>query len=135
MKRRSAETWPGVKQHATPAGMHLRKAKYRRPPPEPRPCGGCGVPIATGTRCIKCRVQKCRGLGVEGLACRVCGIGLARVLKLVRFLDEPEVPLCANHAALAGRRPLTWQAFEAEAAEREGELTPAPATVALRRAG
>lgn len=93
------------------------------------------MPIATGTRCVKCRVQKCRGLGVEGLACRVCGIALARVLKLVRFIDEPEVPLCANHAALAGRRPLTWQAFEAEAAQREVELTPAPAAVTMRKAG
>lgn len=93
------------------------------------------MPIATGTRCVKCRVQKCRGLDVEGLECRVCGIGLARVLKLVRFIDEPEVPLCANHAALAGKRPLTWQQFEAEAAEREPELTPLPAAVALRKVG
>lgn len=94
------------------------------------------MPIATGTRCVKCRVQKCRGIDVEGLACRIstCGIALARVLKLVRFGDEL-VPLCANHAALAGKRPLTWQQFEAEAAEREVELTPAPAAVGLRKVG
>lgn len=117
-------------------GPTLKKAKFRRPKPDPRPCGGCGVPIATGTRCIKCRVQKCRGLDVDGLACRVstCGIALARVLKLVRFGDEL-VPLCANHAALAGKRPLTWAQFEAEAIEREAELTPAAPAVGLRRVG
>lgn len=115
--------------------MHLRKAKARRPRPEPRPCGACGVPIPNGSRCVKCRVQKCRGLDVEGLACRVCSIALTRVLRLVSFADDELVPLCANHAALAGKRRLTWQQFEREALEREAELTPAPATVALRKAG
>ena len=93
------------------------------------------VPVTSGRVCTGCRVRKCRGGVVEGLACRICGITLARVLRLQRFVDEPEVPLCANHAALAGRRPLTWQAFEREALAREGELTPAPAAVTLRRAG
>lgn len=114
----------------------VRKAKFRRPPPEPRPCTGCGVPLAKGRTCIKCRVQKHRGVEVDGLACRIgtCGIALARVLKLVRFSDEL-VPLCANHAALAGKRGLSWQQFEAEAAEREVELTPAAPAVGLRRVG
>src|SRR5262245_35987460 len=113
----------------------IRKAKFRRPQPEPRPCGGCGVPTKGG-RCIKCRVQKSRGLEVDGLACRIgsCGIALARVLKLVRFGDDL-VPLCANHAALAGKRGLSWQQFEAEAEQREAELTPAAPAVALRRVG
>jgi hypothetical protein len=98
-------------------------------------CEICGiVPVTSGKVCSGCRVRKCRGASVDGLACRICGIALPRVLRLQRFGDEL-VPLCANHAALAGRRPLTWQAFEAEALERQPELTPAPAAVALRRVG
>lgn len=115
-------------------GPTLRKAKFRRPPPPIRECA-CGVPTK-GRTCVKCRVQKSRGREVDGLACRIgaCGIALARVLKLVRFGDEL-VPLCANHAALAGKRGLTWEQFEAEAAQREVELTPAAPAVALRRVG
>jgi hypothetical protein len=117
--------------------MQLRKAKFKRPTPEPRPCdGGCGVMIPNGSRCVRCRVRKCRGTDVEGRACTVpsCGITFSRVLRLVAFGTPPElVPLCANHAALAGRRGLTLEAFLAEAAEREAELTPIPASV--RKAG
>ena len=113
--------------------MHLRKARYKRPAPEPRACeGGCGVLIPNGTRCVRCRVRRSRGTEVEGRACAVpsCGIAFSRVLRLVAFGDPPSlVPLCANHAALAGRRGLSLEAFLAEAAEREVELTPIPAGV------
>ena len=117
--------------------VHLRKARYKRPAPEPRPCegAGCGVMIPSGTRCIRCRVRKCRGTEVEGMACAVpsCGITFSRVLRLVAFGEPPElVPLCGNHAALAGRRGLSFEAFLAEAAEREAELTPRPGLVKAR---
>jgi hypothetical protein len=92
------------------------------------------VPVTSGKVCTGCRVRKCRGADVDGRACAVpsCRIALARVLRLIPFGDEL-VPLCANHAALAGRRGLTLDEFLAEAAEREAELTPIPASV--RQAG
>ena len=115
--------------------MHLRKAKPRRPPPEPRPCGACGVPIPNGTRCVRCRVAKCRGRAVEDSACVACGVTWARALTPVQLADA-RVPMCRNHVtladALAGSE-LTLEAFLAEAAEREVELTPIPASV--RKAG
>jgi len=68
-----------------------------------------------------------------------CGIAFSRVLRLVAFGAE-SVPLCANHAALSGRRGLTLEAFLAEADERAAELTPLPSAtrprlVAERKAG
>ena len=87
-----------------------------------------------GTRCNRCRVRKCRGTSVEGCACVVpsCGIAFTRILRLVAFGDEL-VPMCANHAALAGKRKLTLEQFLDEAAEHEASMTPAPA--AVRQAG
>jgi hypothetical protein len=76
--------------------------------------------MKSGRRCPACRVRKCRGSIIDGETCGVpsCGIAHPRVLRWHRFTDET-VALCANHAALAGRRPIEWQAFQAEAGEIE----------------
>jgi len=72
-----------------------------------------GCPRCTPSRkCVARRLRKCRGTTVEGAACRVCGIADSRVLRRHRFPDLPDPAiLCANHAAIAGRKPLAWVAF------------------------
>lgn len=43
------------------------------------------------------------------------------MLRRQRFADGCSAVLCANHAALVGRRPVTLAAFLAELAPRPGE--------------
>ena len=86
-------------------------------------CEGCDInPITTGTRCTACRVRKCRGTLIDGETCGItgCGIDHPRVLRWHRFSDTT-IALCANHSALAGRRPLQWSAFKAQA-EQGGRM-------------
>lgn len=49
-----------------------------------------------------------------GEACALCGTRHPRALRQHQFADRAVV-LCANHAALAGRRDLTWRRFRDEA--------------------
>jgi hypothetical protein len=99
----------------------LVKAKFKRPKPDPIPCEGCGVVLVqSGRRCPGCRIRKCRGSAFSGHACGIvgCGVDSPRVLRWHRFVDAT-VPLCANHSALAGRRPISWTVFMAEALEHD----------------
>jgi hypothetical protein len=70
------------------------------------------VLVQSGRYCPACRVRKCRGATIEGERCGIpgCGIDHPRVLRWHRF-DDATVALCANHDALAGRRPMTWAAY------------------------
>jgi hypothetical protein len=81
-------------------------------PVVPYPCASCPRLLTAGRVCGACRLRKCRGSTVEGAACRVPGCDAAdpRVLRRHRF-DEGVRVLCANHDALAGRRPRGWAAF------------------------
>jgi hypothetical protein len=97
----------------------LIKAKFNRPKPEPVPCQGCRIVLVqSGRRCAACRTRKCRGALIDGEACGVCGIDLPRVLRWHRFTDAT-VALCANHEALAGRRPTSWALFRDQASAAE----------------
>lgn len=95
--------------------------RLRRAHPTPTPCqGGCGTILDRGFWCTGCRLRKCRGSVVSGATCSVpdCAIDHPRALRWHRFTDEHLI-VCANHSALAGRRPLTWPAFLAETREHE----------------
>jgi hypothetical protein len=86
-------------------------------------CDTCQlVPVFAGS-CVGCRVRRTRGAGIDGERCCVpsCGIDQPRVLRWHRFTDET-VALCANHSALAGRRPLTSAKFLAESAASGGSF-------------
>ena len=78
-------------------------------------CNVCEIVPSSGT-CVGCRVRRARGSGIDGERCAVgsCGIDQPRVLRWHAFRDET-LPLCANHSALAGRRPLNAADFLAEA--------------------
>lgn len=67
--------------------------------------------LTPGRFCVACRVRKCRGSSVEG-AC-FCGVSDRRMLRRHRFTDGVRV-ICANHAAVAGRRELDWAAYLAD---------------------
>lgn len=60
-------------------------------------------------RAIACRLRKLRGTELRE-PCRVCGVADRRVLRRQAFRDGPLV-LCANHAAIAGRRRLSCAEF------------------------
>jgi hypothetical protein len=68
--------------------------------------------LTTGRFCVACRVRKCRGTTIDG-SCPLCGVSDRRMLRRHRFTDGTRV-ICANHAAVAGRRSLDWRAFLAE---------------------
>lgn len=78
--------------------------------------------VQSGTVCTGCRVRKHRGSVVAGEQCQApgCGIAHPRVLRRVRFGDATLV-LCANHAALAGRRGLDASEFLGELALPVGD--------------
>lgn len=92
---------------------------FRRAPPPPALCEVCRlIWVKGGKVCSGCRVRKHRGSAVAGGCCQApeCYIAHPRVLRRVRFRDGATVVLCANHAALAGRRPLDADAFLGELA-------------------
>jgi hypothetical protein len=80
---------------------------------ESKKCELCSTPIGKGNVCTGCRVRKCRGSLVAGERCAVCPVSHPRMLRWHSFTDGQQV-LCANHSALAGRRPLTFDQFSAE---------------------
>lgn len=97
---------------------------FRRSKTPPRRCETPGCDILTrGKHCPGCRVRKCRRSGVAGGACRVpgCAVTHPRMLRRQRFADATAAVLCANHAALVGRRTITLDAFLAELAPGPGE--------------
>jgi hypothetical protein len=113
--------------------MQLRRSRPAKPKVTCL-CEVCQlVPVTSGKVCTGCRVRKCRGAAIEGAACELCQIAQPRVLRWTRLADRQAV-LCANHAALVGRRPIPWAQLAAEAAELEGALTPLPGAVSLKRA-
>jgi hypothetical protein len=75
-------------------------------------CGICKLTPVRAGNCPACRVRKCRGAGIDGERCSVpgCAVDHPRVLRWHRFTDRT-VALCANHEALAGRRPLSWSTY------------------------
>lgn len=111
------------------------RSSRKRAPAELMPCETCRTRLTpSGSMCNPCRVRKNRGALIDGERCAVpsCGIALPRVLRWQRFGGET-VALCANHAALVGRREIGFEAFIAEASEHERELTPLPPEVRLRK--
>lgn len=54
-----------------------------------------------------------RGTELDGEVCRVCPVEDPRMLRWRTFTDGRQV-LCANHAALSGRRALSFDEFLAE---------------------
>lgn len=94
----------------------------KRAHPEPVEClGHCGRILERGFWCSTCRLRKHRGaMVVVGASCSIhgCPVDSPRVLRKHRFIDATIV-LCANHEALAGRRPIAWANFHAEAIEHD----------------
>jgi len=86
----------------------------RRDGREPVPCSTCGRPTTEPRRglCMGCRLRVLRGHVASG-CCSVCGTTDARVLRRHRLADGLAT-LCANDAAIAGRRPLTVAELRAE---------------------
>ena len=93
-------------------------------PIEPYPCSKCPRLITKGRTCGACRIRDCRGSIVEGAACRApeCDESDPRVLRRHRFTDGIAI-LCANHDAIAGRKPRDFGSFVRE-------VTPLPPGVA-----
>jgi hypothetical protein len=116
--------------------LTLRKARFVRERPAKEPCPGCHVMLTPiGSLCNACSQRRLRGALIDGERCAVpsCALALPRVLRWHRF-GEHEVALCANHDALIGRRPLSLEAFLAEAERFASELTPAAPAVMRRSA-
>lgn len=86
-------------------------------------CSNCGRPVSAtrGGQCSGCYQRRRRGHEAPG-PCRVCGEADPRVLKRHR-LAEGMLSLCANHSAVAGRRPITLAELMSEtttAGDRRG---------------
>ena len=79
-------------------------------------CASCGRPTDRPRRgcCPACYRRAQRGHAVAK-PCAVCGIADLRVLRRHKLRDG-FVVLCANHAAIAGRRSLTLTDLCAECA-------------------
>jgi hypothetical protein len=91
----------------------------------PKVCGTCGRPYAKSKgrsrECVACYLRRTRGHEVSG-PCAVCGLSDRRVLRRHVLTDGP-VTLCANDAAIAGRRALSLEELELEvypAGDRRG---------------
>lgn len=65
--------------------------------------------------CCACYLREHRGHTVDG-DCAVCGVSDVRMLRRHRLGEDGEemVSLCANHAAVAGRRKMTLRQLIAE---------------------
>lgn len=100
-----------------------------RKKPSMRPCRRCPT-LTTRLRkgmCYRCYLRSWRGHQTEG-PCRVCGLEDVRMLRRQTLGDGMAV-LCANHAAVAGRRPITLAELAAEC------FAPADRRAADRRTG
>lgn len=96
----------------------MRKARFQRPPLPPAPCTDCGTPTDEPRRglCIGCYLRVRRGAAFDlGACCQVCRNNDRRVLRWHK-LGGAMVVLCANHSAIAGRRPLELEELRAECA-------------------
>lgn len=80
----------------------------------PTACLHCGRPTSEPRKgaCSACYQRARRGHDHDG-ACSVCGLADARVLRRHQLADG-WTTLCANDAALAGRRPLSLHQLRAE---------------------
>lgn len=87
----------------------------RRAGAAPAACASCSRPTAEprGGLCSACYQRTRRGHHVAESACRVCGAADRRTLRRHK-LAEGIVTLCANDAAVAGRRTLTLEQLRAE---------------------
>jgi hypothetical protein len=81
---------------------------------EPVKCEDCSRPTSTPRKgkCWACYFRDYRGHALSG-PCSVCGEADRRVLRRHKLADVDTV-LCANHAAIAGRRVLTAAELAAE---------------------
>ena len=96
----------------------LRKARWTPPKPEPVACVRCTKPTDEPRRglCIACYLRQRRGSEFTiDACCQVCSTADKRVLRWHRLAGGFAV-LCANHAAIAGRRALELDALRAECA-------------------
>lgn len=96
----------------------MRRARFQRQRPEPVICP-CGRPTDEPRRglCIACYLRERRGSAFTiHAACQVCRTADKRVLRWHRLAGGVWVVLCANHSAIAGRRPLELDELRAECA-------------------
>ena len=89
--------------------------------PAPKTCAACGRPTTTPRfgLCFGCYQRARRGHTIEG-SCAVCGLADKRMVRRHKLADGWTV-LCANHAAVAGRRPLKLEQLQAELAPSPGD--------------
>lgn len=83
-------------------------------PGNTRPCLHCGRPTPEPRKgaCSACYQRARRGHDHDG-ACAACGLADARVLRRHQLADGWST-LCANDAAIAGRRPITLAQLRTE---------------------
>lgn len=114
-EEKAASTGSGDPQGSRPTRRGRRTLFHvRRSPCNPRPCASCSRPTTEPRRglCFACYLRAYRGHVADG-ACAACGLEDRRVLRRHRLADGLAT-LCANHAAIAGRRTLTLEALRAE---------------------
>jgi len=96
----------------------MRRARFQRSP-EPAFCVECTKPTDEPRRglCIACYLRQRRGSAFTvDACCQVCRTADKRVLRWHRLAGGALVVLCANHAAIAGRRELPIEELRAECA-------------------
>jgi hypothetical protein len=88
--------------------------RRRANPSDPIACESCTKPTTKPRKglCFACYLRTHRGHEVNG-PCAVCGIADRRVLRRHQLADGATV-LCANHAAIAGRRAITLVELQRE---------------------
>lgn len=108
------KTWPVSRETVTSATVMRRqrrtRAEQNQGPLPPVACERCSRPTTAPRAglCPGCAVRKCRGHLPEG-PCGVCGMSDVRVLVRHRLGT-----LCANHAAVAGRREMAIEELRRE---------------------
>lgn len=77
-------------------------------------CSSCGKPAPKPKKglCAGCYLRAWRG-DTLGSECQICHLRDQRVLRRVKLAASTST-LCANHAAIAGRRAITLTALRAE---------------------